>query len=494
MVMTMSDWGRDGVEAFVTNTVRSCAKDHAVRDLWPFPMKAVRLTLRTGPANPVPQVANGAVMYTNVTIPVDPHASDSTSIVFAAALARRLEVGLELVSVATEHDAPRVQAALEELAVPIHTPTECRVLIAEKVTEALLGDAHLHSQSFWCVPTHAKTAVAEAVLGSVSEEFVRDVGAPVILVGPHVNQRSFDDGVVLVAVDGTTASEQILPVAADLARTLGLGMRIVHVVDPTQVPDGLVVDESNYIRRLAKQWSGYGLEWDYEVLHGKHPSTAIIDYVERETKVVLVAASTTGAPVDARLAYPSSVFRIVRKATCPVVVLHAPPVTAGEHGTMVVAGIDTSSQSPEVLEFAAAEAERRGTALLLVHAWEDPVYVGGEFGIPYTQYSSGSIEDDHLARADEARDAVRGQHRALEVHSVVTRGRAAEVLVDYSRHAAVIIVGHHTHGRLSTLLLGSTARAVVTKAWCPTIVVPCGQHREYDGKPARREPAVAGRS
>jgi nucleotide-binding universal stress UspA family protein len=416
-------------------------------------------------------------MYANVTIPVDPYASDWAGASVAGSIAQRLGAPLELVTVASEHDASDAQSALESFASRIESATTCRVLIADRVGDALLGDALSRADTLWCVQTHAKTAVVEAVVGSVSEELARDVGLPVVLIGPNVEQRSFDGGVILVTVDGTMISEEILPVATDLARALRLGMRVVHVIDSTEVPDGHIAEESGYVRRLAKEWSGNGLDWDFDVLHGKHAESAVADYVESHGEVVLVAAATNGVPADARVAYPSTVFRMVRKAACPVVVLHPRPaeVTDADRPRVVVVGVDTTVASRDVLNFAAAEAARRSATLLLAHAWDEPAHSRGDAGPPYVPASLHAVEEIHLARADEAAEFVKAAHPDLVVQAVITRGRPAELLIECSRQAEVVVVGHHTHGRVSTALLGSTARLVTRRAWCGVIVVPSDQ-------------------
>lgn len=43
------------------------------------------------------------------------------------------------------------------------------------------------------------------------------------------------------------------------------------------------------------------------------------------------------------------------------------------------------------------------------------------------------------------------------------------------RDAAVVAVGTHGHGRVAELLVGSTARGVIRRAPCPTLVVRGGQ-------------------
>jgi len=58
-----------------------------------------------------------------------------------------------------------------------------------------------------------------------------------------------------------------------------------------------------------------------------------------------------------------------------------------------------------------------------------------------------------------------------EVTVHVRRGRPAEVLVEVSRHAAVLVVGHRGRGALTSAVLGSVGLHCVLHARCPVTVV-----------------------
>lgn len=414
-------------------------------------------------------------MYLNVTIPVDTDEPDLAAIEIASGVADRLGVGVELVTVASGRTRGRKEAQLAALAsVPV-AKTTTRVLVAKDVSGELLGDVLHHPDSLWCVPTHARWAVVEALLGSVSEDLTRDSGKPIVLIGPRADRRVHDGGVILVTVDETSASKAILPAAVDLAHSLRLGIRIVEVVDPTQVPNDLRSVDSNDVRRVAAEWSKDGPPIDFEVLHGSHPATEIIDYINRSPEIVLTAMASHGVPVQARLVVPSITYRVVRKAACPVVVLHPLPVRPHGDRGLIVAGVDELATSAGVIDFAVAEATKRGAQLLLVHTWEEQYYVG-ELGMVYVETGPVDGQEDHFAHMDEVVARAKAIAPDLQVDSVVSRGWAANVLVDFSRDAELIVVGHHEHHGLSAKAFGSTGRSVMKRAWCPVVVVPCAAH------------------
>ena len=203
-------------------------------------------------------------MYTTVTIPVDTDDPDVEAIEIATALADRLGAGVELISVASPRAQPATAEELASLAVATTAPVSTRVLVSKDVGGELLGEVIHHPSSLWCVPTHARWAAFEALLGSVSEDLARDSGRPVVLIGKRAVRRVGDGGVILVTVDPDHTSTAILPTAVELARTLRLGLRLVEVVDPAKVPAEMRSDESNLVHNLAKDWSTEDLVIDFE--------------------------------------------------------------------------------------------------------------------------------------------------------------------------------------------------------------------------------------
>ncbi|MFB7733700.1 universal stress protein [Streptomyces sp. NPDC056112] len=124
----------------------------------------------------------------------------------------------------------------------------------------------------------------------------------------------------------------------------------------------------------------------------------------------------------------------------------------------LVVGVDGSKSSLEAVGWAAAEADRHGIPLHLLHA------AAGE------QEASGVIS---AASARARQDAP-----AVRLSSEVSHGDAASALVDKGRDAFALVLGSRGHGDLSGMLLGSVGLAVAARADCPVVVVRGGpEHR-----------------
>jgi nucleotide-binding universal stress UspA family protein len=140
---------------------------------------------------------------------------------------------------------------------------------------------------------------------------------------------------------------------------------------------------------------------------------------------------------------------------------------------MIVVGVDHSEGAKAALRFALDEAELRRTSLRLVHAWQ-PSYVAASFG-PGAYPAGGEEIDDLRAAAQESleatlRDASPSSPQVdVELHAV--EGAAAEVLVDESRGAELLVVGSRGLGGFSGLLLGSVSQQCAHHAACPVVIV-----------------------
>lgn len=232
----------------------------------------------------------------HVIIPVDFSEASLVAVEQGRALARRAGADVELLSVTSPRYANTTAAALRSLAAADGNGTGLRVVTTDDddIEGRLVDEVLERRNTLWCVGSHGRTAVGELMFGSVSADLVRDAEVPIVVVGPHSELRTTAT-VLAVALDGTDLSETILPAAVQVARTLGLTLRLLQV--------GLVHAESDaadsaYLARVAA-----GLEHperiDYDTLYG-NADDALVDYLDRSGDVAMLALATRGVPSGAR--------------------------------------------------------------------------------------------------------------------------------------------------------------------------------------------------
>ncbi|WP_417540592.1 universal stress protein [Microbacterium maritypicum] len=131
----------------------------------------------------------------------------------------------------------------------------------------------------------------------------------------------------------------------------------------------------------------------------------------------------------------------------------------------IVVGVDGSAASVEALSYAARIAAALEAPLTAVTTWTYPVMLD-----PFDPGTDWSPENDaQRCLLDAVRAAFQGSPPERFTQSVIP-GRAAEVLIEQSDRASMLVVGSRGHGGFAGLLLGSVSTACAAHARCPVLV------------------------
>jgi nucleotide-binding universal stress UspA family protein len=138
----------------------------------------------------------------------------------------------------------------------------------------------------------------------------------------------------------------------------------------------------------------------------------------------------------------------------------------------IVVGVDGSDGGAAAVAFAAAEAALRKARLRLVSAWDIPVAAyGGGFAPALDAETLDAFRLRAQQVADEAQATVKKLQPSLESEAVAVEGQPAQVLLDQTADATLLVVGNRGLGGFKSLLLGSVSQQVVHHATCPVVVV-----------------------
>ncbi|MEV4077557.1 universal stress protein [Nonomuraea fuscirosea] len=139
----------------------------------------------------------------------------------------------------------------------------------------------------------------------------------------------------------------------------------------------------------------------------------------------------------------------------------------------IVVGVDGSVPAAAAVEWAAADAERRGLDLRLVHVCEQWPHSEG------AEYCAGTLE----AAADRARGLAGG----VKVTTDLRAGNVIDELIGASATADSLVLGSRGLGGFTGMVLGSVSAAVAGHAAGAVVVVraPQAEHGRvvvgYDG-------------
>ncbi|MFE7902510.1 universal stress protein [Streptomyces sp. NPDC057424] len=289
---------------------------------------------------------------------------------------------------------------------------------------------------------------------------------------------------VVAAVDGSDDSLRALEWAVDSARRRAAPLRVAHVrqyahwaqpellaAGPTDPQDDPVLDQ------VRTHLEGRTDQPDTEYVGLEGAAGAVLPELGSTAQLLVLGSRGRGG--FASLLLGSNSMAAARDAECPVVVVprpgrEVPDGAPGGPGSRVVVGLKVDGPDEATLEFAFAEAARRGARLQAVAAYPwpaQPWMMPGEMPPPIVDQNV--IEDETRVLADGFLAPYRERHPDVPIELVPAAGDAAGHLVAASLDADLVVVGRHRRRLLSPVrMMGSVTHAVLLHAASPVAVVP----------------------
>jgi nucleotide-binding universal stress UspA family protein len=137
----------------------------------------------------------------------------------------------------------------------------------------------------------------------------------------------------------------------------------------------------------------------------------------------------------------------------------------------IVVGVDGSESSLSALRWAIRQAGLTGAAVDAVAAWHNPVMAASYGYVPVgteEDYDFKGITEKVLS---DAISSTLAPDSDVRVRGHVIEGNAAQVLIDASDGAELLVVGSRGHGGFTEALLGSVSQHCVHHAHCPVVII-----------------------
>ncbi|MHA7985242.1 universal stress protein [Rathayibacter sp. CAU 1779] len=132
----------------------------------------------------------------------------------------------------------------------------------------------------------------------------------------------------------------------------------------------------------------------------------------------------------------------------------------------IVVGVDGSEQSIVALRQADRLSRLLGARIEAVSTWSYPVAMS-----PYALSMEPSFEEIAVQALDEALTEAYGSDRPALLTTVVQYGHPAQVLIERSTGAEMLVLGSRGRGGFAGLLLGSVSSECAAHANCPVLIV-----------------------
>jgi nucleotide-binding universal stress UspA family protein len=138
----------------------------------------------------------------------------------------------------------------------------------------------------------------------------------------------------------------------------------------------------------------------------------------------------------------------------------------------ILAGVDGSPSSARAVAWAVDQALAEDRPLVLAHGM-GPVeshWMGQSAALDHRALLAARREEARRVM-DAARAQVTGRAPDLVVHEALLAQDPRELLIALASRAAMLVLGSHGRGPVTSLLLGSVSVAVTKHAACPVVVV-----------------------
>ncbi|PJI94016.1 universal stress protein [Luteimicrobium subarcticum] len=136
----------------------------------------------------------------------------------------------------------------------------------------------------------------------------------------------------------------------------------------------------------------------------------------------------------------------------------------------IIVGVDGSPTSELALRHAADQAQLWDCELVAVSGVPIASGAGVLAWLPST-VDHEQVLDDVAGALDRIVGRLESERPGLQARRIVLDGTGAELLVEFSQAADLVVVGSRGRGGFSGMLLGSTSQAVLHHAQCPVMVV-----------------------
>ncbi|MES9523568.1 universal stress protein [Streptomyces capoamus] len=294
---------------------------------------------------------------------------------------------------------------------------------------------------------------------------------------------------VTVGLDDSSESRAAAEWAAREALLRGLPLKIVHVLEPTP----------RYVARTPLQDLGSYRQWGEQLacesadgIRLRHPGIEVT--TEQLTGTVadvlceaagfaeLLVLGSRGLGGLGGFMVGSVSLGVVARAERPVVLVRAGEQAADEHRMdpagvpsaaapfrPVVLGIDVGEPDDTLLAFAFDAAARRNAALRAVHAWPEPPTSFHGFATDPGLHDS--LERGQASLLGKVLRPWRDKFPDVEVIEATRCGSAAQVLVNDSRDASLVVVGRRIRTGSFGPHIGHVTHAALHHIAAPVAVV-----------------------
>ena len=285
---------------------------------------------------------------------------------------------------------------------------------------------------------------------------------------------------ILCPVDFSEISRHALDHAAAIARWYEARLTLLYVFAnlPTMDLPPLVLEDADRerlmtdLRRMAAAVPRE-VPVDFRVQEAEYVQAEILAQLG-VTHADLLVLGTHGRSGFQRLFLGSVTEKVIRRATCPTIVVppRAPDVPAGApiQFRRILCAVDFSESSLEALAYAITMAEEADARLTLLHVVELPPVLVEEPALDLSRVREAAAANARRRLHEHIPEQARTY---CTVETAVVEGRAYREILRHAteRRSDLIVMGVHGRGATDLLVFGSTTHHVIRASTFPVLIV-----------------------
>jgi nucleotide-binding universal stress UspA family protein len=164
------------------------------------------------------------------------------------------------------------------------------------------------------IGTHAAGGAAKFVFGSTGEALFREMGIPVLTIGPHIHACGERFSSILLPTDLEPHSLRAAQYAVALAEESNGNLTLLHI--PEKDEEQNVLDDRQRMEQLVPEDATLWCQPSFKIATGDPVETVL--QTAREVKADLIVLGVTHARPLSEHASWSIASKVVRHAECPV--------------------------------------------------------------------------------------------------------------------------------------------------------------------------------
>ena len=207
-------------------------------------------------------------------------------------------------------------ADLSERTRAVHgCPVSTKVLEGTQTAADLAGYARSRPGALLCLASHGRTALGDLIVGSMTEELLRQHAGPMFAVGPDVPDDNEPSDHLLVSVDADALHTPLLAVSAAWQATFGGTVELFEAVTKGSAAVEVAPTEELIAAQALLPTA------KTTVVESHDPARAIGDQAMSSGSIIAVAAHARGGLE--RLVRGSVTGELLHRATVPLLIVPA---------------------------------------------------------------------------------------------------------------------------------------------------------------------------